>query len=483
MSHNNPDKSIRFGNKSKFPSILLYLIAIVSFFIIYDLNRLYPTYIDDWDYSFIYYTGERLGSIFDVIPSMKTHYTMWGGRLVVHTILQELLYFGEPWNNILNSLAFIAYISFIYLIANKNTKTKPSLLLFIILMTWFVQADLGETILWLTGSANYLWGTTIILAFLYPYYNYFTGKLYNSPSTSLENKSVSYNIMFFIAGVIAGWTNENMVVALGCMLIFFLFIIWKKERKVEKWSLWGLGGVALGAILMFIAPGNFKRYIIELKLRGIEGKPDISFYLENIQTLFNGILEYLIIPLAIYALLLLIFLFTNPDKNKKKVILTSLIFLCGCFIATAAMAASPVFPPRAWFGVISLFVIATAIIYANLDFSKIYIRISAWAIIIFGVMMFISTYTEGRQELKRIRAIVDDREKQINEQKANNVQDIIVITDKFEKRDDLIIPKMYDFPADTTHWMLQAYKHYHQIKSISLKDASTIDSSGTIKKN
>ena len=448
------------------------IIMITIFIIMFDLNSLFPIYIDDWDYSFVYYTNDWLKNFWDVIPSMKTHYTMWGGRLVVHTILQEMLLAGSPWNDLFNSLMFAGYILLIYFIANKEKAIRPSLLLIIFFLTWFFQADMGESTLWLTGSANYLWGTSIILAFLYPFYSFYANNFYtHTEYNSYEIKDTKLRcILFFICGMVAGWTNENMVVALGFMIVVFLFIVWKTKHKIAKWTIWGLGGMCLGAILMLIAPGNFKRLKIEYGIRGIEGKPGFDYYLENLQTLLDGIIQYLTIPIIIFIVLIALYLWTGKRENKKERLITSFIFLTAFLVATFAMIASPVFPPRAWFGVITLFIVAVGVIYASLDFSKTYIQLLVWIFIFIGCFQFVQTYTEGRKELVRIRAIVDNRETQIKNQKADGKRDVIIKTEKFDKREDLIIPKIYDFPADTTHWMFQAYKHYHELNTIRLID-------------
>lgn len=457
--------------KRKKGGLIFFSFFLIGIFaVIFNLNRLYPTYIDDWDYSFVYYTNNKLSSVFDIIPSMMKHYTMWGGRLVVHSLLQEFLYFGPFWADLFNSLMFVLYIVLIYKIVNINKNINPLLIPIIFFLTWFFQADLGETILWMTGSANYLWGTTILFAFLYSYYVYFNKMLYEQRSEIKINKNqLPYSVFFFIAGVIAGWTNENMVVAIGAIIFIMLLYIWRKYRRLKQWSITGFVGFGIGAILMIIAPGNFKRYKEELGIRGIsDGKPTFDFYLENLKSLFDGIYEYLFVLIIVYACFVLVYWLTVDNSNKKKIILVSLLFFVATFIATFAMVASPVFKPRTWFGIISLLVIAIVIIVANLDFhrKKIFIPISICLAI--GSILFVKTYLEGRNELIQIRQLVDEREVDLNEQKKEGKEDIVLHIRRFEKRDDLIIPKMYDFPNDPDHWMFKAYAHYHEVKSVKV---------------
>lgn len=65
MSNNSLEKLICFGNKSKLSLIFLILFVVTISFIIYGLNELYPIYIDDWDYSFVYYTNDNLETFFE----------------------------------------------------------------------------------------------------------------------------------------------------------------------------------------------------------------------------------------------------------------------------------------------------------------------------------------------------------------------------------------------------------------------------------
>lgn len=467
MTRDTLNKRKRAKIGYRYGGLLAGIILLTIFVIFFNLNRLYPTYIDDWDYSFIYSTNTVLSSVFDIIPSMKTHYTMWGGRLVVHSLLQESLLFGPFWADLFNSLMFVVYLVLIYMIGNRTNKINPFLILTIFLLTWFFQADLGETVLWMTGSANYLWGTTILLAFFYPYYTYFTNIFYENGTRDNNKKGMWYSLLFFFCGIIAGWTNENMVVALGCLLLIFMFIVWTKNNSIERWAISGIIGFGIGAILMIIAPGNFKRYKEELGLRGItDAKPTLDFYLENLRSLFEGISEYLFLLILIYVFLVIVFWFTTEDRNKRKKLIVSSLFLLGTFLATFAMIASPVFKPRTWFGITTLLVIAIMVIVSNLNFSQKYITVPFGICLLVGCLLFGKTYKEGRDELVRIKAIVDEREIELNRQKAEGKEDIVLHITRFEKRDDLIIPKMYDFPLDPDHWMFKAYAHYHEVKSV-----------------
>lgn len=113
-----------------------FLFVVVLFCIgvtIYFFNYLFPLHADDWAYSFkevlVDYgfpsSNEKIASFKDILESQYTHYFNWGGRSVVHFIAQFLLWIGTPFNDILNTLAYIMLICSMYFIFNcykKNLK-------------------------------------------------------------------------------------------------------------------------------------------------------------------------------------------------------------------------------------------------------------------------------------------------------------------------------------------------------------------------
>jgi hypothetical protein len=63
------------------------------------------------------------------------------------------------------------------------------------------SACLGQNFLWLDGSCNYLWTTTIILLFLVPFRKITDNNLYAMNAVS--------SVLFMFLGALAGISNEN----------------------------------------------------------------------------------------------------------------------------------------------------------------------------------------------------------------------------------------------------------------------------------
>lgn len=321
-------------------SICFFSIIGISFILIYLLNLSIPLFGDDFDYSFIYGTNEKVTTIGDIFQSQWIHYFTWGGRSIVHFIVQFFVLIGKDFFHVCNALMYVLFTLCIYFhcTGKKQERWNCSLLILIHLCLWFCQPVFGEVFLWLTGSCNYLWGTTIILAFLLP----FRFSLENQPSSASHQKNFSKIIGMFLFGILAGWTNENTAAAM--IGIIFLFLFLKKFRKetLPGWYFSGLIGSIIGFSLMIAAPGNYIR----------------SQYFASEDSLFtklsNRLIEMIemapsmIGTLSIIAIIL--FLFYQLFHFKKIANAIYLVYFLGGFASILAMLASPYFPERAWFG-------------------------------------------------------------------------------------------------------------------------------------
>jgi len=435
------------------------LVVLLLFGLIYVLNILYPLYVDDWDYSFTT-SGKRVGSFMDILSTQYDHYFEWGGRTVVHIIAQSLLWFGEGWGDILNSVAYVALILVMYCIANRNKeKHSVSLFIFISLCMWFLQSSFSETVLWITGSANYLWGCMITLFFLLPYCSY-----YYKPD---EKENPVKTVLFFVLGVLAGWTNENMALALVFFVSVLLFMMRKEKKKIPVWAIIGFAGLIVGAIFLFVAPGNYVR--LNLSLNGQDN--DFWYYFDKAISVLHKFLRFGSISVFIFLLIAFVYVKYGKGKIQSAVFRLSFLFFSTAIIGIIVMFGSPSFPPRAWFGVITYLIVAIAVLYADFDFSIRNLRIINLVGLSLIAVLFCISYTLGMKELNKIHNIFVNREAEIERQKAKGIEDI-VLYGKFERKRGIliIVPKMVDLPDDLSDWRYTFYAKYHGVRSIALLD-------------
>ncbi|MDU1889199.1 MAG: DUF6056 family protein [Dysgonomonas sp.] len=436
------------------------VILLISFIYImmYILNYNYPINTDDWDYRCIFPTNERLDSLSGLLTSQYNHYFMWGGRTVVHVICQVLLMLDFWLTCAINTLAYVALVYLMYRIANKNNIANPFVLFLCHVAVWFLQPIFCETVLWKTGAANYLWGTLIILSFIYFYYTYYWDK---------ERKEGAVRtILFFMGGIIAGWTNENMGVALIFYIIASFFLYRKEGMVIPRWTISGLIGAVIGCVVMLIAPGNYVR--LEGAVNGFDGTA-LEMYLFNWKVLFL-ISRLSILPLIIaYITGILIYRYQKKRNIwRDRAIRSSLLFFVTAFVAFVALMAASISESRALFGLIILLIISVAQIYANIDFKVRTLKIVNIIMLSVLLIYYIVDYTWKYQTLKIVSTAWEERFLQIEEVKNKGI-DTIVFTNRFQIQGKYGISDLSDDPEFSVNKVCAKYYGFRYMRAISVE--------------
>lgn len=446
-----------FFSRASVKKICFGVILITSFLLIYILNYLHPLFGDDWMYSMLPDGHIRIQNLGDIFYTQYEHYFTWGGRSVVHVIAQILLWVGTTWGDLLNSIAYIVLTLVIYTIANQGNKIRPSLLLGINLLIWFFQPAFGSTILWITGSANYLWGTLIILCFLVPYI-----KILNNPK---EGNSILKAILMFLFGIIAGWTNENMAVAFIFMIAVFCLYYLKRHKYIPSWMISGFVGSIIGCVFMLAAPGNYAR--IAMVASGDLATQSVFIkYLHQFVTALASYYYYALSATFIYFVVVALCVDDQRTLKCKTKFFISITFFVGALIATLSMSASPIFPGRASFGINTFLFVAIGVLYANLDFSKRLIRCVSTIVLIFGMLYLGADYFREYKNLKELHLHLDKRIEFVNAERNNGITNIVL--------DDRIAPDSrfihyYELTPDSANWHNRIFSNYYQIESTIIK--------------
>ncbi|NDW09893.1 DUF6056 family protein [Dysgonomonas sp. 520] len=442
---------------SKSQTYLVFGYLCLLFLLTYALNLLYPVYADDWSYAFIYGSEplQRVDSLHDIIISQYNHYFQWGGRSVVHTIAQFLIWLPQPLSKLLNTLAYVTFVYLVYRIANRDKKTNVKLLVIVSLLLWVLFQGFFDVALWLTGSANYLWGILIVLLFLYRYHTHFV--------TDKTSDSILLICSYFLFGIVAGWTNENMFVAQVFFVTCLLYLYKKNSLNVPGWAISGLIGLCIGGALMLLAPGNYIRSAEIATSMGFDEKSLIENIAYRIGKIGFRYAVY-ILPLTLfYCILLFIFYKKTPDgKTKKKHLQSSLLFALSAHIAWLAMGASLIFPPRALFGILTLMVIAFAILYTNINFGEKKIRFFDTIFVILLAIASIIFYFDRYKNISYISEKMKERVIFIESQKKQGNKDI-----SFHEL--LKLPPRFQFEDlsdNPNYWLNKIYANYYGIDSV-----------------
>lgn len=402
------DSFIERSNDNKSRYLILWVVTVfICFSVLLFLNILTPLISDDFAYLFIYGESARVATIGDVVQSQVNHYYQWGGRSIVHFIAQILLMLPPLAADILNTLVYMAYAYLIYLHIRGKNANRISVFILVNLAVWFLQPVIGDTILWITGAANYLWGTTLILLLLLPY------RLYNGVNCK-GIRLIFASLGMLIFGVIAGWTNENTAGAMILIVLLFFYYYWVREWKIPVWGVFGLIGGILGFMIMILAPGNFER---------AGDTSGLGLYVLGYR-LFNCTLTFFYYCGTAILLSLVFFILYNrfPKQKDKAVIKIALIYTIAAVAAVYAMLLSPTFPRRALFGVVTFLIIGMGILYYHLDFSNHrFLRQIRLSVIVVGLIGFLFTFYIASKEINIYRHMVNDREKAIETAKLEGV--------------------------------------------------------------
>ena len=186
--------------------------ALIIFVVMMVLNHFTtPTLSDDVLYHFIFQYDESapvqpIESFSDIITSQWVHYHIINGRIVIHTIIQLILWLmNDHVFHVVNALMFVVLI---YLIGGglKVFNLLSFLLLFVIM-----NGFQGE-MLWNIGSVNYLWTSVAVLSFLL-----WMRRIKERPI------SLKYILLSPLA-LLVGWTHEGIHFPLSIVFLIYMII-------------------------------------------------------------------------------------------------------------------------------------------------------------------------------------------------------------------------------------------------------------------
>ena len=328
--------------------VLFFALLLMIGGVMYLLNAHTPLMMDDYDYSFSWATGERIGGIADVLASQAAHYRLWGGRSVVHALAQFFLSMDKTVFNAANTLMYLVLLLEVYALVRPGCRRWHWEILLIAHAVLFTCVPFfGTVFLWLTGACNYLWGTVLALLPLVI--------VRSAQEDGFFARGwhgwLAVPVCFF-----AGWTNENTACGVFAAVFVLLAVRALKKERVHAWQWTALAAQGAGAAVMLLAPGNFSRassyesgnIIVELLKRAVTA------------TAYGGVY----VGALLIGVILLWALCDALGVRKRSV--WALLLLFGGLGAAYAMVASPVFSDRSWTGVIVLALCALLVLLGDM---------------------------------------------------------------------------------------------------------------------
>lgn len=413
--------------KGKYKIVLLILVLLSVFGFMFVLNYNTSMVSDDYIYQFVFEnrmpTSEtrRLTNVFQLFPSMANHWKLWGGRVTVHFLLQFCFLMGKGFFNVFNSIMFIVLGLLIYKHIDDTKDINIPLLISIYAAVFLFVPQPGATILWKSGSANYLWASIMILIMTLIYKRHFDN------NEKVKNTKLNA-ILIFLYGLFVGCSSENGVIALIAIQILFMIIYKIKYNKIPKWAYAGFIGTVISYILLLVSPGNY--------IRANEMYPGVEYKFNNLieYTLKVTYLSYKYIGIIIITALITTVLVINKQDRIKEYInkyTIQALFLLFGIISIYSLILSPAYPERSWMFPFVYFLVVIFYNIKNTELNNKFPSVSKKIIIVLMLSLsFISIeeYYIAQDDIATSKRITDEHIEIIKEEKEMGNYDIIVHT-------------------------------------------------------
>ncbi len=320
----------------KYKNFIIWIVFGVFALMFYLLNANTNIAIDDFGYKYIFtfdIEKNRVHNLIDILNSMHAHYLKQNGRLLVNGLAQLFLINDDKLIfNIVNTLMLIVVILLVYLLAGKGLKKMSiSGVFFLILSFWFLIPGPNHSLLWLTGSINYLWAMALALTFLW---------VYKKLSRMDKTLSVYMYPLLFVFGFISGFTHEVISVGISGAL-FFIHI--KKIKTIRPDLAWLISGFFLGTLILIIAPGNFVRLDNNSELT-----PGIMANLIHRAAIFFAVKYYLAFMILLFSM---VYLRYKKPAYLKLFLKEQKIYLLSILISFVFIILAGAYQPRVFFGI------------------------------------------------------------------------------------------------------------------------------------
>ena len=434
-----------------------YASLVLGFILILLYNIFTPYFSDDLSYLL---EVQNKNSLFDLLKLTFNVYMESNTRVVGHFFSFFLASISMPLFNILNSGVFVLLIYLIYIniIFGSKKRYDTFLFLFILFFFWRYVVEFGDTMLWLSGTASYLWPMTIMLAFIF-FYRYLlaSDKPYHNP--------LVYIALLFIA-VLAGSCNENTSGGTFLLMLIFTAIRMselKKEHKkyIRTEMIVAVVGILCGYIGLLASPGAYKRLgsVVE-RHSGIVGLFSRLYKcIVSIHNLFFGLLVIFLI-ITIYVIVV---------HNKRKQVLVEVMPFFFASIATAfALVLIPQPTTRAFYGAGVFLIIAclkSFVLLFDSGDTKNWMALRYIIVAILALWLFFD-YQANLVNLARINREENERVALIEDAKVKGESEVIVpmYLGEFNNRYSSIHNS--DMSDNPEYWINCFYASYYGIDKI-----------------
>lgn len=328
------------------------IVAVLAvFLLVFRLEYWTPMHSDDYSY---FLKGVSL-------QATLSHYLHWSGRLVADFISSALLGLNNHFlTTMFNAVAVVALawaIASMPVFASSRPASgvseagfSPLVFLLVFFLYWAANPAIGQTSLWIVGSANYLWTNLLLCLFLLGFLRELRGGNHGSGPES--SRAWPRLTGLCVLGVIAGCANENTSLT---ALLLIVFLTWQLRRNGHGARLWWpVLAFAVGVAILLLAPGNFQRYLSIGYLEWQHMSLAMKVWDHLSRRFPNAMVQYWE---AFLVLILLVRFGPRGSRGARRYVV---LFVAAAFVANLVLLPAPHIPKRAMNGGLVFVLIAVS---------------------------------------------------------------------------------------------------------------------------
>ncbi len=445
--------------------LIFYAILAGTFVCVLIYNILTP-YISD-DYAYLSELRTNATSFGDVIKLAYAELFEHGGRFLHYVTFRAFLYFGNKQIfNVYCSLMFVAFGLSIYANIEKRKKYDIYVIMLIFLLVWLFEISFGQTVLWITGAAVYLFATTYILFSLALY-----KKLLN---TSQISHPILVCVPMFVIALFAGNSSENNSGAAILLVIIYTINAYldfreKNARKlgftsfIKPYMIAAWIGYIAGYLLLTLAPGAHSRAnsVSEGDYQGTVG------ILSHIYKLSMSLRDNLWIFLVAVIILIVTLAIMGSYKSFRDIRKSNaILFVFATVASTYALMFIPLPVKRVFFGACAFLIIASIQLLLELKQNETAVKIVKYSAVSLLCLMFFFTYLENLVNLARITREENERIEIIKEAADSGADYVEVPMFREAFRNEYSAAHDSDMTEDPGYWINTFYEDWFGVDNI-----------------
>jgi len=437
------------------------LLFVVVFALVFRLNQMTDYTSDDFSYHFFYAsrvpTDETrlLAGPLDIIGSIASHYQVQNGRSLSHGLLQFFCLFDKPVFDVVNTLVYllVGQVVLWHIFGGQRYRVVHEAAVY--LAMWLFIPYFGQSVLWMSGSVNYLWMSAVTLATLLPY------RLHRANARSPRRLT---GIML-VVGFIGGSTNENSAGAWILMAILFMALWARDGERIPAWSWVGVIGAAAGLLVQLSSPGN--------RLRAERlGGTDLTSVRANGPYILEVALETSAVLLLVFAVVLAVYLASAGRFTRAAMVATR--YVISGMASGLVMVVTPTMPHRSWIWTTLFLVIAIGIVSHAYQSPKNRTRLALGAattvMAVWGGVLYVQAYRSIHQTHTEVAAQL----RVVEEHKAAGNYNVVVT--KFKQPTNTYNALAYtpNLRAEPDAVVNQWFARFYGLESISVDNPEEV---------